>query len=148
MVRGPKGSRSQPGILGRTRGCMVGVISAKATPPALPKEQPSPGGTRSIMVTLWPARCRKAAVEMPMMPAPMIVMWEEDMLKRPAKLRCSSVYFRPRVKPGRRPLNSHSFRLRGIPSNVRATERYGGTHGAFDDAYIGHGSRPAGQGDE
>ena len=44
MVSGPSGSMSQPGIFSSTLGWMVGTISAKAMPPALPKEQPSPGG--------------------------------------------------------------------------------------------------------
>jgi hypothetical protein len=47
---------SHPGTFMRMRGCTVGIISAKATPPALPKEQPSPGAKRSITVTLKPAR--------------------------------------------------------------------------------------------
>jgi hypothetical protein len=70
---------SQPGIFNRIRGWIDGTISAKAMPPALPKEQPSPGGNLSMIVTRKPARCKNAALETPTMPAPMTVAWGCDM---------------------------------------------------------------------
>src|SRR5262249_35086708 len=54
-----------------TPGIASGATLPELRAPALPNEQPRPGSSRSISVTLAPRRSRCQAVQTPTMPAPM-----------------------------------------------------------------------------
>ena len=52
-------------------GTVTGMIELEARTPALPKDAPSPGSSRSTRTTSRPWRKSLSAVETPTMPAPM-----------------------------------------------------------------------------
>ena len=74
MHRGLSGSSSILGIFFMLLVFASGIMLSAASMPALPREQPSPGWSRSTKVTVWPSRCRYSAVATPTMPAPTTVI--------------------------------------------------------------------------
>ena len=67
---GPSGSSSQRGALRRMPGEASGMMSVKAKAPALPRLASAATPVRSITVTWRPSCCRRNAMAMPTLPAP------------------------------------------------------------------------------